>query len=116
MPKAKIPSWIEQTYAKIKEQQAEESQYFKFPEGETEILVDNTQPPVEISKAFNKKDDARIRYQYKIIVKGQVKTLEVGTPLHRLIIKALMQDLNPMMVVRAGTDIKTRYCIKVLMK
>jgi len=111
-----VPSWVKRENDAIKQQQAEESQFFKLPEGETEILVNDDEMPVEISKSFNKKDEARIRYQYRIIVQGQEKTLEVGKQLHRLIIKALMQSLNPMTIIRAGTDINTKYGIKGLMK
>ena len=111
-----IPSWVKRASEAIKTQQAEESVFYKLPEGETEILVDDAVAFVEITKAFNKKDDARIRYQYAITVEEQQKTLEVGKQLHRLIIKALMQGLNPMTIVRVGIDINTKYGIKGLMK
>jgi hypothetical protein len=47
---------------------------------------------------------------------NETKTLEVGKQLYRLIIKALAQGLNPMTIIRAGTDINTKYGIKALMK
>lgn len=110
-----IPSWVQQESAKIKEQQEQESQFYKLPEGETELLFDDAEPPKEIEKTF--KSDTRTRWQYKVILEdGNQKTLEVGKQLHRLIIKALSQGLNPMTIIRAGTDINTKYGIKALMK
>lgn len=109
------PSWVQREAQKIKEQQEKESQFFKLPEGETELTVDDSEPPKEIEKSF--KNDTRTRYQYNVILEdGTKKTLEVGKQLHRLIIKALSQGLNPMTIIRAGTDINTKYGIKALMK
>lgn len=110
-----VPAWVKQAKAEIAEQEANESVFYKLPEGETEIMVNADEPPKVVEKKF--KDEVRTRWQFKIILEdGQQKTLEVGKTLYRKIIKALEQGLNPMTVIRAGTDIRTNYGIKGLMK
>lgn len=110
-----IPNWVKGAVAKIQEDEAKESKYFKFPEGVTEILVDDAQPPKEVIKDF--KGEKRTRWEFSITTEeGQIKTLEVGKILYRKICRALAQGLNPMKVIRAGTDIHTSYGIEGLMK
>lgn len=108
------PSWVQREANKIKAQQEKESIFFKIPEGETEIIINDALPPKVIEKDF--KGTIRTRWQFEVNVEGEKKTLEVGKMLYRLIIKALLQGLNPMTIIRAGTDINTKYGIKGLMK
>lgn len=108
MPELQIPNWVKEKQAQQEKQAQERSLFFKFPEGETEITVDTTMPPKEVNK-FGKN-----RYQYKITVNNEIKTLEVGSMLDTLIIKALMANVNPMIVVRVGKGIKSSYSIKGL--
>lgn len=103
-----IPKWIIEHNAKNKEEAKLTGNYFKFPEGETEILVDTNTAPKELTK-FNK-----TRWQYKIAVEGEAKILEVGKQLDTQIIEALMKGLNPMVVIRVGKDIKSKYSVKGL--
>lgn len=111
-----VPTWVKDAVQKIIEDEEKESIFFKIPEGVTEILVDDSEPPKEIEKVFSD-GKKRIRYQFKIITEdGQQKTLEVGKILYRKICKAIAQGLNPMKVIRAGTDIHTSYGIEGLMK
>lgn len=114
MSKPAVPAWVKTAKAEIVEQEANESKFYKLPEGETEILVNDEEPPKVIEKKFN--DKVSTRWQFDIIVDEQQKTLEVGKSLYRKIVKALEQGLNPMTVIRAGTDIHTQYGIKGLMK
>lgn len=111
-----IPSWIEQEAKKIKEQQEKESIFFKLPEGETQLLINDAEPPKVIQKTF--KNDTRTRYQFDVVIMAtnEQKTLECGKQLYRQIIQGLMQKLNPMTIIRAGTDITTKYTVKGLMK
>lgn len=111
-----VPSWVIKAQAEIEEQKKEESQFFKLPEGETEILVIETIPVKTIEKSFGNDTKKRLRWQFEINVDGQKKTLEVGKILYRKMIDALAQGLNPMTIIRAGTDIHTSYGIKGLMK
>lgn len=111
-----MPTWIKNAVKYIEEQEQTESIFFKLPEGETEILIDDAVPPTVIEKTFSD-GTPRTRWQFKIQLEdGQQKTLEVGKQLYRKIIKALAQQLNPMVIIRAGTDIHTSYGIKGLMK
>lgn len=108
MPQLQIPNWVKERQKQQIAQKADRSIFFKFPEGETEIEVDVSTPPIQVEK-FNK-----TRFQYQITVNKEVKTLEVGTQLDTMIITALMKGLNPMVVVRVGTGIKSQYSIKGL--
>lgn len=109
----KIPKWITEHNAVNEKIDAEPGKYFKFPEGETEILVDINTAPTELQKAgFDKV--VRTRYQYNITVKGEPKILEVGKQLDRQIIKALMMGKNPLVVIRVGRDINSKYSVKGL--
>lgn len=108
MPQIQLPDWVKERQEQQLKEKNEKSQFYKFPKGETVIKVDLDSAPVEVEK-FGKH-----RYQYKIIVEGAVKTLEVGMQLDTLIISALMENINPMTVVRVGSGIKTQYSIKEL--
>ena len=107
MSNKEIPEWIKQHQAKNEEE--DESEFFKFPEGETEIEVDISKPPKQVEKF-----EGKTRYQYQIRVDDEQKTLEVGKQLDRHIIMALMRGLNPMVVIRIGDDIHTKYSVKGL--
>lgn len=102
----KIPEWIQ----KRSERHASEpeSEYFKIPEGETVILVNEQQAPEEIKGKFG---DQAI---YEIFIEGEKQKLSASRRLDRLIIKALMNGMNPMTLVRVGKEIDTRYAIKGL--
>lgn len=116
MSKPTVPSWVKQASAEIAEQEANETKFFKFPEGETEILVNADEAPKVIEKTFKDKTTTRWQFEIVIVDTGETKTLEVGKQLYRKIVRAIAQDLNPMTVIRAGTDIHTSYGIKGLMK
>lgn len=111
-----VPSWVKKASEEIAEQEQKESIFFKLPEGETEILVNDAEQPKTIEKKFS--DKVSTRWQFKIVITetGEEKTLEVGKQLYRKIVKAMSQGLNPMTVIRAGLDIHTSYGIKGLMK
>jgi hypothetical protein len=108
----KLPKWILDHNAK-NEETAKNSVFFKLPEGETEIQVDLSEAPKELQKAGLDKI-VRTRWQYRIVVNGESKILEVGKQLDTQIIQALMKGLNPMVVIRAGKDIKSKYSVKGL--
>lgn len=108
-PQIEMPSWVKDRQEKLEKEKEDRSQFFKFPKGETVIEVDTNTAPVELEKFSGKR-----RTQYKIKVNNEVKTLEVGVQLDTLIINALMQNLNPMTVIRIGDGIKTQYSIKEL--
>lgn len=110
MSQTGIPSWINERAEVLAKRKIENSKFYKIPEGETEILVSTTKPPTEIEK-FNKK-----RSQYEITVNGKSLILECGITLDSLILKALKQNMNPMIIIRVGTDINTMYSIKGLSK
>lgn len=86
--------------------------FFKFPEGETVVTVDMNFVPEETETDFG--DRTVTRYKYRILVSGKVYHITVGKGLERLILNALMKDLNPFTVIREGTDIDTTYAIKEL--
>ena len=106
MPQLQIPDWVKKRQLEQIQEKEDGSKFYKFSEGETEIEVDISTPPKTVEK-FDK-----TRYQYQIKVKGETKTLEVGTQLDTLIISALMKNINPMVVVRVGKGIKTQYDVK----
>lgn len=101
--------WIKTRQLKLQKQKEENSQFFKFPEGETEILIDTAKPPEEVISNFGK---PRTRYNITIVKTGAKKIIDVGVSLDSLIIEALMSNVNPMTVIRTGTDLKTKYGIK----
>lgn len=104
----KVPSWVQKHQAELEKQKTDRSQFVKFSKGETvmEVLLDS--PPKEVQK-FNK-----TRYQYRVKINDEVKTLECGSQLDSLIIQALMKNINPMTVIRTGSGLDTQYGIKEL--
>lgn len=103
-----VPEWVKKRSAEIEKEKQNRSQFLKFEKGETVIKVDTNTPVKEVEK-FQK-----TRYQYKVTVNNEVKTLECGTMLDSLIISALIKNINPMTVIRTGSGLKTQYGIKEL--
>jgi hypothetical protein len=101
-----IPEWIKTR--SVQQKQDTSSEYFKIPEGESEIEINELQAPEEVEGNFGK------QYMYYIKADGKRYKLTVGKMLDVMIIKALMKGINPMIVIRAGTGIQTRYSIKGL--
>ncbi|MCJ7805245.1 hypothetical protein MUP46_01195 [Patescibacteria group bacterium] len=101
-----IPEWIKTRSEQHKHDRS--SEYFRIPEGESEIEIDETQAPEEVEGNFG------TQYLYQVKAEGKKYKLTVGKMLDVMIIKALIKGINPMTVIRAGTGIQTRYSIKGL--
>lgn len=108
MPEKQIPlpQWILD-----QKKYQDEHQFYKLPEGETEIYIDISKPVQKQKSTF---DSSKDRFVYSIQVDGKPYTMSCGYMLDALIIKALIAGMNPMRIIRAGAGTNTRFSIKGL--
>lgn len=98
------PTWIKQRNEQLKKQP--QNKLYLFQEGETKIEIDIAVPPRDHDFGNGKRAIFTAFIQQKKIEFAASKTLE------KLIINALMSDINPMTIVRTGTELDTTYSIK----
>ena len=99
-----VPQWIKDRAERQKTEP--DSEFFKIPEGESIVLIDENQAPEELDGKFGK------RYLYAVIVEGNKLKLSVNKRLDKMIIKALMNGINPLTLIRVGQGTDTRIKIK----
>lgn len=100
------PNWINQRNAE--QQKQPQTKLYLFQEGETVVEIDITNPPRDHDFGNGK------RAIYTAKINGKVVEFAASKTLDRLIIKALMNDVNPMTLIRTGTELDTEYSVKEL--
>ena len=112
MGKKEKAAWLEQETAKVKERRnkaLEErgyAEFYKFPQGETEVTVDVGVQPRE------KTGDFGLQTILRVTIDGKPYDIAVKDMLYYKILKKLEQGQTTMTIVRAGEGKQTRYSLK----
>ena len=108
-----IPKWIIDKKAKADKEREEyikeHGEYYQFPQGETKILINTDVSPFEKINKYGK-----TQFVYEVQINGEKKKISVNIVLDRAIIQCLVEEINPMTIIRFGQGTQTRYSIKEL--
>ena len=106
-----VPEWIKKRHQeheqKAKAIQKYKEGFLKLPVGESKVLIDTTIPVEEVEKY------GKTKYRYIVEYQGKKLKWDVSSVMDTDITALLVQNVNPITVVRIGTTKdNTKYSVK----